>query len=370
MEPSERREDRIVQVPEDGAIEFPEALPPPPSTASVDHLDARSGAAPTGSPGAARRRRAWAIAGASLAALAAIVLVVASMLRGSTADLLSVVPADVDLAVFLSLDPSAGQKVNLLRLRESLPSGRLPGEIEEVVEEAGEGLLAGTGLRADDVTAWLGVEVAFVLDAVDGVPEVAVVAHAEDVDGARRMVAKLAAPGGAWEELSWTERRVDGAMLRVAEGDRAPAYAFDGDVVVLGSDATLVERVLGTARGRLGALATASWFRDAELELPDDRLVGVFANPAALTAGLDDLSIADDVAALAGVGDVATVRSLGVAVSAEPEGLAVDAVAVYDPITMDPALAEAADEVDAANPLLSTVPTDASGVYVTRHADL
>ncbi|HEX6130984.1 MAG TPA: hypothetical protein VF044_04590, partial [Actinomycetota bacterium] len=104
--------------------------------------------------------------------------------------------------------------------------------------------------------------------------------------------------------------------------------------------------------------------------LPDDRLVGVFANPTALTAGLDVLSIADDVAALAGVGDLATVRSLGVAVSAEPEGLAVDAVAVYDPITMDPALAEAADDVDAANPLLSTVPTDASGVYVTRHADL
>ena len=73
------------------------------------------------------------------------------LLRGSGEQLLDKVPADADVVVTVYLDPSAGQKVNLLRMADEIPSlgssEEISGQIEDAIDEA----LSASGLTHEDL---------------------------------------------------------------------------------------------------------------------------------------------------------------------------------------------------------------------------
>ena len=70
-----------------------------------------------------------------------------------------------------------------------------PDGIGERLETWADEALDGTGVRFDDVTSWLGVEIAVAADAVGGTQRSVVVAVVDDRDGAEAMLAKLGAKG-------------------------------------------------------------------------------------------------------------------------------------------------------------------------------
>jgi hypothetical protein len=362
----------------------PEDLPPPPAAQPTDAWALAPGAivpsraVPASStPSLEPKRRRGRTA---LLAIVGVVVVLGAaggataylFLRGSSADLLERVPADVDAVAVAYLDPSAGQKLNVARIADAFPGIGGTDGFGQRLEEWGDDALAGVDLRFDDVTAWVGVEVAVAADVVDGTPEVAILADVADRDGAERMFAKLQAPGAPWEDVAWTEREYLGTTLSIPEdleGD-APSYAFDDDVLILASDPDMVERVIDTHRGSMQSIATAASFQDAESELPDGRLMLAFVDTASLQDEIEQAVAAEAVTAVGGLGDLSAVKGIGLSVSAESDGIALDVVASYDAASLTGALRERVMAPDRANTVLGSVPQDAWGVMAAQHLDI
>jgi hypothetical protein len=360
----------------------PEDLPPPPAAQPNDRRSLASGAigrpVPTAiaPPQEPRRRRGKTVL---LAIVGAVVVLGAAggataylFLRGSSADLLERVPADVDAIAVAYLDPSAGQKLNAARIADEFPGIGGTDGFGDRLEEWGDDALAGVDLRFDDVTEWVGVEVAVAADVVDGAPQVAILADVADRDGAERMFAKLQAPGAPWEDVEWIERNYLGTTLSIPEGleGEAPSYAFDDDVLILASEPRLLERVIDTHRGSMQSIATAASFRDAEAELPDGRLMLAFFDTASLQDEIEDAVAAEAVTAVGGLGDLSAVKGIGMSVSAESDGIALDVVASYDAASLTGALRERVMAPDRENGLLDSVPQDAWGVMAAQHLEI
>ena len=360
-----------------------ENLPPPPAARPTDRwaldpgaiVPGRPVAAATVGPTAPRRRRRRT----ALLAIVGIVGVLAVaggataylFLRGSSAQLLERVPSSVDAVAVVSLDPSAGQKVNIARIAEEFPGiGGTDGAVERL-EDWGDEALAGVGLRFDDVTAWVGVEVAVVADVVDGTPHVAILADVADRDGAERMLAKLRAPGAPWEDIEWTEREYLGTTLSISqdpEGD-APSFAFDDDALILTSDAGLLERVIDTHRGSIQSIASAASFQDAEAELPEGRLMLAFFDAASLQDDIEDVVAAQAATSMGGLGDLSAVKGIGMSVSAESDGIALDVVTSYDAANLTGVLREQVMAPSRPNGVLDSVPEEAWGVLAAQHLE-
>jgi hypothetical protein len=363
----------------------PREFPPPPQAQPTDRWALDPGAIVPGRPGgpvvddaphAGRRRRGRRTLAIALGAL--VVLAAAGgaaaffVLRGSTAALLERVPADVDAVTVVYLDPSASQKVNLARIADAFPGVGGTDGAGERLEEWGDQVLADTGLRYDDVTAWLGVEVAAAVDVVEGTPQVALIADVADRDGAERMLAKLRAPGSPWEDAAWSEREHEGVTLSIAEeGSDVPSYAFDADALIMTSDPALLERVIDTERGTRGSIASASSFVDAEAELPDGRLMVGYVDMASIIDGVRDVIGADlDDVPAEDLADLEAIRGVAMSLSAEPDGVAFDLIASYDPGKLSGALREQVMAPDGENELLGSVPSEAWGVFGAQHLDL
>jgi hypothetical protein len=363
----------------------PEDLPPPPAAQPTDRwgldptavVPGRQAAAADrgGTPPPPRRRPRTAL----IAVIGALIVLAAAggaaayfVLRGSSADLLERVPADMDVVAIASLDPSAGQKVNLVRIADAFPDiGGVDGARERL-EEWADPMLEEVGLRLDDITSWLGVEIAVALEVVDGTPQVAMLVDVEDRDGAEAMLAKLRVPGAPWEDVAWTEREYLGTTLTVPEGasGTAPSYAFDDDVLILTSEPSLLEDVIDTHRGTTGSIATAASFQEAEAELPEDRLLFAFVDTASLRDDLQQAVAAEAVTSLGGLGDLEAVDGIGLTLSAVSEGVALDVVASYDASALTGALREQVTAPDHENLLLQAVPKDAWGLFGAQHLDI
>ena len=357
-------------------------LPPPPAATPTDRWALDRGAivparqvpsaltAPT--PPARRGRRTVLIA-----VLGALVVLAAAggaaaylFLRGTTADLLERIPADADAVAVVSLDPSASQKLNIARIADEFHGiGGGDDGVGGRLERWGDEVLDGTGLGSDDVTSWLGVELAVATDVVDGTPHTAVIADVADRDGAERMLAKLGVPGAAWDGVEWTERDHLGVTLSIPsrrEGE-VPAYAFDDDAIILASHVEMLERVIDTHRDTLPSISSSASFQEAEASLPDGRVLFAFIDTASLHDEIDDALAAEAVTSVGGLGDLSAVKGIGISVSAESDGIALDVVSAYDAANLTGALRDQVTAPDGENPLLGSIPADAWGVAAARH---
>lgn len=310
------------------------------------------------------------IAAAAALGVAAIGLTAFLLLRGSTAHLLGHIPGDVEALGVVSLDPGAGQKLNIARLSDAIPGMSGPTDVAARLEEWGDDALAELGLDYDDVTSWLGVEVAFMVDVRDEETSVAILAHMDERDGAKLMIAKLSSPGGAWDGVRWNPTPHRGVTVEVPSDGPAdvPTYAYDGDVLVIASDPGFVRRIIDTHQGVAPSIETVASYQEAEAELPASRLVTAFVDTTAL--GGDLQPAAGTVTALGGLGDLGAVRSIGMSVAVEADGIALDMVASYDAASLTGPLLDQVSAEDHDNTLLDMVPADAWGVFAGQHFDL
>ncbi len=370
----------------DPASPAPGDLPPPPAARPTDRWALDPGAiVPSGSvpaataastpPGPGRRRRrtaVLAIAGTLVVLAAAGGATAYLFLRGSSAQLLERVPSSVDAVAVAYLDPSAGQKMNVVRIADEFPGIGGTAGAGDRLEAWGDDALAGVGLRFDDVTSWIGVEVAVAAEVVDGTPHVAILADVGDRDGAERMLAKLRAPGAPWDDVEWTEREYLGTTLSIPQGPAgdAPSYAFDDEALILTSDPGLLERVIDTHRGSIQSIASAASFQDAEAELPDGRLMLAFLDTASLQDAIEDLAGVGAATSVGGLGDLSAVRGIGMSISAESDGVALDVVTSYDAANLTGVLREQVMAPTRPNPLLDSVPADAWGLLAAQHLEI
>ena len=311
---------------------------------------------------AAKPRRRWLAGGlVALLALGGTAAAAISLLSGDATPIEMAVPADADLALVVSLDPPAGQKMNLLQLIGRFPSLAERGDLLSEARDRLNESLAEFDLSIGDLT-WVGSEVAFI-GQIDGTkpPEdpdfgrFALVLATRDETAASDTLQKARESG---DQGGWSARDHEGVEVWIGPDG---AYAVDQGFAIVASNQAAVASVLDVLAERAPALGSSEAYEAVEAQLPDQRLGMAFVNIASL---FEDIQ--EQLVAVAGpspqLQDVEAIRGVGMSVSAEPDGFAFDTVVTYDPAKISDEGREQLETRQDANLLLDSIPQDASVV--------
>jgi hypothetical protein len=359
--------------PERPASEWEPSTPPP--------IPGADGPPPPGSPPLGpgtpeapslprhRGRRLLVIVAATLIVLGGGVAAAAFfVMRGSSAELLELVPASSEVVVTASLDPSAGQKMNLFALAHRFPALGDDQELRKQVNRALDEALESSGLSHDDVLPWLGSEVAIVVDFSsndDIVTTSALLASTDDGAAEGALDKAMTASLGAGQT-----RDHRGVTMHVfGSGPSLMGYAIVDHVVVISNHEVGLTRVIDVSEGTTPNLADDRDFVDTVSTLPEDKLGLVYVNPTEFVNRALSDGLGAAVGSMPGLDTVRALRSIGISLSAHPDGLAFDLTVRLDPSKLDPATREALDEPVHENATLSLVPANSYAVATQQGLD-
>jgi hypothetical protein len=347
------------------------ALPPAPGEGSLPLVHAEL-TDPAGSPPPPPTplRRGLKVAGVILAAI----LIVAGaagaaaflMLRGSGEVLLDKVPADADVVVTAYLDPAASQKLNLLRMASRFPDLGDPEQLSQKLNDTLDSALRDLGMTHDDL-GWLGSQVGLFVEvqSPDDV-SIAFLLATDDEDAARAALEKFR-KGLEGQGVTFHTSDHDGIQVSVPSEEGPPAFAIVDGVVVLGGNEDAVNTAIDTAHGG-SSIADDAGFERVTGALPEAKLGVAFVDVAHLadTFG-EQLSAAG---MTTGITNVSALDGIGISVSAEPDGIAMDTAMLYDDAKLTEGQRATLSAPDHPNPLLDLVPADALGMYAVEHLEM
>lgn len=262
---------------------------------------------PAGPPPVARRSRRGLAVAATLAGVLVVGgtgVAVASYLSGGGAQPEDVLPLDTLGFVKVDLDPSAGQKVELMSLLQKFPALDTQGD-RDLRAQLLDPLLAqsGTGLDfAADVQPWLGDRMAVaavpVGDSPDGIVPVAAVAVTDEgrmteaLTRARQGVDFGFAVRDDYVLITDSQERADG--FATAEQTLADDADFAGDREALGGDqVALVWADLSAAQGILAQVGAAAPGGLGDQPLSGRVILGVHAADDAVELVGMDFGVSD-----------------------------------------------------------------------------
>jgi hypothetical protein len=357
------------------------SMPPPPTGEVVRPSEGASLIPPPGSPwgpwseghqpaSTTRRARRW------LVVLLATLLVVGGggsaaaflLMRGAGEELLQLVPASSEVVVTAYLDPSAGQKVNLMALADRFPALRDDQRIGEQVDDVLDSALEGTGLSHEDVRPWLGSQVAVVVDVGANVdlPTVSFLVASKDDDAARKALDKALQSSLGTEQTS--EYR--GAAMHIfGSGTSSVGYVIVDHVVVLSNHSIGLTRVIDVSAGSALAIADDPAFQETTSSLPEGKLGLAYVNPIEIVNRVFSESGLGAVGTAPGLDQLRAIRGVGATLSAHPDGLAFDVAVRMDPSKLDPATRLQLDQPAHENGVLGFVPADAYVVATQQGLD-
>jgi len=318
---------------------------------------------------AAPPRRGLKIAGIALATV--LVLAGAAgaagfmLLRGSGEAILDKIPASADVVVTANLDPAAGQKMNLLRMASKFPALGGQDGLQQRLNETLDDLLRDVGMTHEDVR-WVGSEVGLYVD-VKSAQETSYAAliATDDEDAAAASLQKFRA-GLESQGASFHVSDHDGVQITVSTTPEHPSFAIVEGVVVLGSDEGAVSAVIDTAHGGQ-AIADDPAFQRVSGALPQSRLGIGFVNTGQLLGTFGDVVGAAGLTT--GVTSLDALDGAGISVSAEPDGLALDTVMMYDDAKLSDVQRQTLSAADHPNQLIDLIPEGALGMYAVEHLD-
>jgi flagellar basal body-associated protein FliL len=322
------------------------------------------------SPSRHRGRRLLAIVAAGLIVIAGSAAAAAFFLmRGSSEELLQLVPASSEVVATAYLDPSAGQKMNLLTLAHRFPALGNDQDLRRRVNTVLDQTLQNSGLTHEDVLPWLGSEAAIVVDfgPNNDVVTTSVLLASTD-DGA----AEAALDKGMTASLGNEQTRdYRGVTMRVfGSGSSLVSYAIVDHVVVISNHAIGLTRVIDVSKGTTPDLADDPDFQDTVSSLPTGKLGLVYVNPTELVSqALSQSGLGVAAGNTPGLDTLRALRGIGMSLSAQPDGLAFDLTIRLDPSKLDPATREQLDQPVHENATLSFVPADSYAVATQQGLD-
>jgi hypothetical protein len=185
------------------------------------------------------------------------------------------VPADTALYLKVYLQPSSGQKMNLLSLVGRVPGFRDAASIEGKIHEVAQRLLANAGFDYErDVRPWLGAEVALaVAPPARGVstPEVLLLAVIRDPVAARAEIPRLMAAGGA----TFTPNAYRGQRVMIGT---ELSYAILDDLLLVAESPDRLRAAIDADADAAPSLADSAAFGSAMRRLPADHLASLYVN--------------------------------------------------------------------------------------------
>ena len=328
--------------------EPPVSVPPPPP-------DAMQAVVPTSTRGP--RSRAATIA--LLVGAAVLILGVAAasaayfLLRGSPEAVLNKVPSGADFVAVAHLDPAASQKMNLFRMTEKFPDLGSEEQLSQKVDGLLDDALSGSGLTREDL-GWVGGEVGGYADVGAGSPSYAVMVASDDNGAAASALQKMRDASGT----TYTSSTVDGVEVWAPATSDQPTEAIVDDTVVLASSPEAMQTVITTGNGDTTIQDDAT-FTGVMDKLPDDNLGFVYVNVGSIA------SLASLIPGQAGglASQLDAYRGAAYSISAESDGLAIDAAVTTDPSKLTAAQRDALGS--GPNPLLALTPGDAYAVVAS-----
>jgi len=322
-----------------------------------------------GAAAPAAPRRGLKVAGIALAAV--LVLAGAAgaaafmLLRGSSEAILGKVPASADVVVTANLDPAAGQKVNLLRIASRFPALGGQDQLRQQLNQTLDGLLRDVGMTHEDVQ-WVGSEVGLYVDVKSAQDTTYAVLLTTDDEGAATASLQKFRAGLENQGATFHLSDHDGVEITVSASTEHPTFAIVDGVVVLGSDEGAVAAVIDTAHGG-SAIADDATFLRVTGALPQSRLGVAFVDTAQLLGTFGDVLGAAGLTT--GVTSLDALDGVGVSVSAESDGLALDTVMMYDDAKLSDVQRKTLSAADHPNQLIDLIPADALGMYAVEHLD-
>ena len=320
---------------------------------------------PTGIP-----RRSLRVAGVVLAAILIVVGAAGAaaflMLRGSGEVILDKVPADADVVVTAYLDPAASQKLNLLRMASKFPDLGDQEHLRQQVNDALDSMLSGVGMTHDDV-GWVGSEVGLYVEVKSPNDVSFAFLLATDDEAAARASLQKFRQGLEGQGVTFHTADHDGVEVTVPTEAGEPSFAIVDGVVVIGGSEEAVDTTIDTAHGG-STIADDPGFQRVTAALPDAKLGVAFVDAANLADAFGDQLAAAGVTT--GITSLSALDGIGVSVSAEPDGLAMDTVMLYDDTKLTDGQRATLSAPDHPNPLLDLVPGDALGMYAVEHLDM
>jgi Protein of unknown function (DUF3352) len=291
------------------------------------------------------------------------------LMRGAGEELLQLVPASSEVVVTAYLDPSAGQKVNLMALANRFPAlrddQRFRQQIDDVLDEA----LEGAGLSHEDVRPWLGSQVAFVVDLEvnDDVPTASFLVASEDDEAARKTLEKALLGSLGNEQTS----QYRGATMHIfgSGGTSSFGYVIVDHVVVLSNQSIGLTRVVDVSEGSAPAIADDPAFLDTISSLPQGKLGLAYVNPTEIANQAFSATGLGAAGTAPGLDLLRAISGVGTTLSAHPDGLAFDVAVRMDPSKLDPVTRLQLDQPVHENGVLGFVPADAYAVATQQGLD-
>lgn len=285
------------------------------------------------------------------------------------------VPATHNALVIANLNPSLGQKINLLRAVHSFPDTRTDAAISSKLDQA----FKAAGLTyTSDVQPWLGGEVGAsgTLNFASGADSpFALFATSRDDSKAKALLAKLRS-GSFGQKYTWRDETYNG--ISIASGtptvtsEKPVAYSYVDHVVVLASSSAMIHEIIDTDQGRSARLVDSSDFKATMTLLPSDRVgTGYIAGKALVagvkqqmtkpsTLGLPALKTLDDLNALQGIGG---------AVSATAAGVAFDGAVKLDVTKLSPATRQAFTATGRPDAVIRWIPKSSDAFLAIANVD-
>jgi hypothetical protein len=285
------------------------------------------------------------------------------------------VPATHDALVIANLNPSLGQKINLLRAVHSFPDTSTDAAISSKLDAA----FKAVGLSyTSDVQPWLGGEVGAsgTVNFASGADSpFALFATSRDDTKAKALLAKLRS-GSFGQKYTWRDETYNG--ISIASGtptvtsEKPVAYSLVDHVVVAASSAAMIHEIIDTDQGRSARLVDSADFKATMKLLPSDRVgMGYLAGKSLVagvkaqmakpsTLGLPALKTVDDLNALQGIGG---------AVSASSTGVAFDVAVKLDPNQLSAATRQAFVATRRPDVVLRWIPKSSDGFIAFGNLD-
>ncbi|TMD08203.1 MAG: DUF3352 domain-containing protein [Chloroflexi bacterium] len=320
-----------------------------------------------------RRRRGLLVALGTVATLVIVgvpsaLALYLNLARGAGDVVDRMVPNDADVYATVYLDPSLSQKMNLQGLIGHFPALKSADQLQGKIDQGMDVALQPEGLSfAKDVRPWLGTQVALAMRLTDGTPTAVIIASRDDTRAAATLARVRTTDTGSGDH--WSEQQHGGISVWVGTppaGTDLPsiAYAYLDHTAVIGNSAAMIDSVIDTDQGRRPALRTTAAYTSTLQRLPAERVALAYASgpgiTGALRKALSDTGLGDPSVLKLFDQGAGSLRSLGLAVSAQHNGLEADLAEVTDTSKLTPA-ERAALQPSATNATLDWIPADAAG---------
>lgn len=318
------------------------------------------------------RYRRFLIPAAGLAIAGTVAAVALVLVLKPAASIEKMVPATVDVYAVANLDPSASQKLNLLRAVHRFPDTSTDQKLSEQLDKA----LKDSGITfTGDIQPWLGGQVALAIRIPDGATDApgAFFAVSRDDTKARAALAKLRA-GTQGQKYRWQDTTYGGIAIAVGSptpsakpssgSPKAGAYAIVDHVVVIASSEALVREIIDADQGRAARLVDSSDYKATLAKLPSDRLAVLYLNGKSIVSHLKDqltTPMAASLMGLRGLGDIDAFEGAALALSAQQEGVAVDLAVRLNAGKLSPTTREALSHAGHPDAVIGWIPSSSDG---------